>query len=69
MPPPPPPPDPKLVEIESRERVEMAKLQLQAEEMRLKYADGAARQAMESKRLALDAAKAMVSVEQGHEPD
>lgn len=69
VPPPPPPPDPKLVEIESRERVEMAKLQLQAEEMRLKYADGAARQAMESKRLALDAAKAMVSVDQGHEPD
>lgn len=76
QPPPPPPPDPKLVEIESRERIEMARLQLEAqklalesEKLRVEAADRMARAEMEGKHLALNAAKAMVSVEQGHEPD
>lgn len=62
-PPPPPQPDTKLVEIESRERVEMAKLQLAAEELRLKYADAAASREMEAKKLALDAGKALAGMD------
>jgi len=61
-PPPPPSPDPKLLEIQSQERIAMAKMQLE-------YGKAAADQQMASKKLALDAAKAMVSVEQGREPD
>jgi len=68
-PPPPPAPDPKLVEIESRERIEMAKLALEAQKLKMESARFEVTQKSDASRLALDAAKAMASVHQGKEPE
>jgi hypothetical protein len=63
-PPPPPAPDPKLVEIESRERIEMAKLALEAQKLQMESARFEVTQRSDASRLALDAAKAMDLVQQ-----
>ena len=68
-PPQPPAPDPKLVEIESRERIEMAKLALEAQKLQMEAARFEVTQKSDASRLALDAAKAMASVHQGKEPE
>lgn len=68
-PPQPPAPDPKLVEIESRERIEMAKLALEAQKLTMESARFEVTQKSDASRLALDAAKAMASVHQGKEPE
>jgi hypothetical protein len=68
-PPPPPAPDAKIVEIESRERIEMAKLAIEAQRLALDAKKLAAETQGESRRIALDAAKAMASVDQGKEPE